>query len=103
MSVGILVHGSNHFIVKGKRPSIDEARALIRHWEFPTIGAGPAPGPWTISTIEFRENLEWAIDLTADTGHSPAVDQLLHELAARGVTIEKGAGLALQSRARKST
>ena len=30
--VGILVHGDNHFIVRGPLPDRDAARALIRHW-----------------------------------------------------------------------
>jgi hypothetical protein len=30
--VGILVHGDNHFIVRGRLPDRDVARALIRHW-----------------------------------------------------------------------
>ena len=30
--VGILVHGDNHFIVRGQLPDRDVARALVRHW-----------------------------------------------------------------------
>ena len=37
--VGILVHGDNHFIVRGRLPDRDVARALIRHWSIIQIGA----------------------------------------------------------------
>jgi len=36
--VGILVHGDNHFIVRGPLPDRDLARALIRHWSIIQIG-----------------------------------------------------------------
>ena len=37
--VGILVHGDNHFIVRGPLPDRDVARALVRHWSIIQIGA----------------------------------------------------------------
>ena len=37
--VGILVHGDNHFVVRGPLPDRDAARALIRHWSIIQIGA----------------------------------------------------------------
>ena len=37
--VGILVHGDNHFIVRGPLPDRDAARALIRHWSIIQIAA----------------------------------------------------------------
>jgi hypothetical protein len=37
--VGILVHGDNHFIVRGQLPDRDAARAVIRHWSIIQIGA----------------------------------------------------------------
>ena len=43
---------------------------------------------WTISTKEFRENLEWAVVVPGEGEISPAVAQLLNELAARGITIQ---------------
>jgi hypothetical protein len=36
--VGILVHGDNHFIVRGRLPDRNVARALIRHWTIIQIG-----------------------------------------------------------------
>jgi len=42
---------------------------------------------WSISTREFRENLEWAVVVPGDGEVSSAVAQLLAELAARGITI----------------
>ncbi|MCU1236096.1 MAG: hypothetical protein JWP63_4063 [Candidatus Solibacter sp.] len=89
--VGILVHGDNHFIVRGPHPDLDTARALVRHWSVIRIGAATPPelSPWRISTREFREDLEWAIVIPGDGGTSPAVEQLLAELAARGIPIER--------------
>ncbi len=57
--VGILVHGDNHFIVRGRLPDRDVARALIRHWSIIQIGATTPPSleKWRISTKEFREDL----------------------------------------------
>ena len=85
--LGILVHGDNHFIVRGRKPTWDEARALVRHWSVIRIGAvTPAElAEWRISTKEFRENLQWAIVVPGDTPHSSAVIQLLDELRGRGV------------------
>jgi hypothetical protein len=87
--VGILVHGDNHFIVRGPLPDRDVARALIRHWSIIQIGATTPPSleEWRISTKEFRENLEWAVIVPGDSETSPAVTQLLDELSARGITI----------------
>lgn len=87
--LGILVDGDNHFIVRGPRPNRGTALALVRHWSLIRIGAPTPPELrlWTISTREFRENLEWAIVVPGDTEHSPAVAQLLDELRARGIAI----------------
>jgi hypothetical protein len=87
--VGLLVHGDNHFIVRGPLPSRIVARELVRHWSLIQIGT-PAPGPldqWSISTREFREDLEWAVVVPGDSEVSPAVTQLLDELSARGIAI----------------
>ncbi len=86
---GILVHGDNHFIVRGPRPNRDTALALVRQWSLIRVGAPTPPElqSWTISTREFRENLEWAIVVPGDAGHSPAVAQLLDELRAREIAI----------------
>ncbi len=86
---GILVHGDNHFIVRGPRPGRANALALVRHWSIIRIGqTTPLElAPWSITNREFRENLEWAILVPAETTPSPAVRQLLDELSARGVPI----------------
>ena len=87
--VGILVHGDNHFIVRGPLPDRETALALVRHWSLIEIGATtpPALAEWQIVIREFRENLEWAMIVPADTGVSIAVQTLLDELKARGVAI----------------
>jgi hypothetical protein len=88
--VGILVHGDNHFIVRGPLPDREAALALFRHWSLIRIG-GTTPRllePWTIVSREFRENLEWAVVVPGDGEMSPAVKVLLDELSARGITIQ---------------
>lgn len=87
---GLLVHGSNHFIVNGRRPSMLEARALARFWELPMPGAvlSPALAEWSICTKAFRENLTWAVVLAGDAKPTEAVTVLLEELAGRGVGID---------------
>ena len=87
--LGILVHGDNHFIVRGPRPDRETALALVRHWSLIRIGQDtPAPlKRWTISTKEFRENLEWAVVVPDEKQTSPAVVVLLGEMRARGITI----------------
>ena len=86
---GILVHGDNHFIVRGPLPNRDVARALVRHWALIQIGAIMPPDFdwWHIITREFRENLEWAVVVPGDGEMSPAVKQLLGELSARGIAV----------------
>ena len=87
--VGILVHGDNHFIVRGPLPDRATALALVRHWSVIQIGAAtpPALNQWRISSKEFRENLEWAVIVRGDGETSTAVTELLHELSLRGITI----------------
>ncbi len=88
-TVGILVHGDNHFIVRGPLPDRDAALALVRHWSLIQIGATTPPPlyQWHIISREFRENLEWAVVVPGDDAVSPAVTQLLDELSVRGITI----------------
>src|SRR6478672_6439599 len=83
MMVGILVHGGNHFIVRGPPPGRAIALSLARHWSVIQIGAGTPPHleGWRISTREFREDLEWAVLVPGDGDITPAVAQLLAELA----------------------
>ena len=87
--VGILVHGDNHFIVRGPLPDRSTALALVRHWSVIEIGATTPPSlnGWQIVTREFRENLKWAVVVPGDVGISQSVRQLLDELSARGVVI----------------
>jgi hypothetical protein len=89
--VGILVHGDNHFIVRGPHPDWPTALALVHEWSVIRIGATTPPdlAPWRISSKEFREDLEWAMVVPGDGETSPAVAQLLEELAARGIEIER--------------
>jgi hydrogenase maturation protease len=87
--LGILVHGDNHFIVRGPRPDRETALALVHHWSLIRIG-GETPAAlrsWRISTKEFREDLEWAIVVPDGRAASPAVEVLLEELRARGISI----------------
>ena len=88
-TVGILVHGDNHFIVRGPLPDRDVALALVRHWSLIQIGATMPPvfDEWHIITREVRENLEWAAVVPGDGEMSPAITQLLGELSARGITV----------------
>jgi len=87
--VGILVHGDNHFIVRGPLPDREIAIGLVRHWSLIQIGAAtPYPlDQWLIVSRAFRENLEWAVLVSGDGEMSPAVAQLLDELSARGIAI----------------
>jgi hypothetical protein len=87
--LGILVLGSNHFIVRGPAPDREQAFQLARHWSFIEIGQTTPPLllPWRISTKEFREDLEWAVLVPGDGELTPAVTQLLEELSERSVAI----------------
>jgi hypothetical protein len=90
-TVGILVHGDNHFIVRGPLPDHATARDLVRHWSIIQIGAStpPALERWRISSREFREDLTWAVIVPAEREISPVVAQLLAELSARGISIRR--------------
>ena len=89
--VGILVHGANHFIVRGPMPDRAAAMALARHWSIIQIGSTTPPelDRWRISSREFRENLEWAVMVPGDGEISRAVAELLGELAARGIASQR--------------
>lgn len=90
MTVGILVHGDNHFIVRGPRPNGETARLLAQNWTLIRIGslAPPELSAWRIVNREFRENLEWAVIVPGSGAQNPAVSVLLAELDARGVRID---------------
>ena len=87
--VGILMLGDNHFIVRGPFPDRETALALARHWSLIQIGQKMPAGlqPWSISTREYRENLEWAVVVPGDGEVTLAVAKLLEELSARGITV----------------
>lgn len=87
--VGLLVHGDNHFIVRGPLPDRTTALELVREWSVIQIGrkAPAALASWSITTEEFRENLQWAVTVPGEGGISPAVAALLAELSARGIAI----------------
>jgi hypothetical protein len=87
---GLIVNGDNHFVVRGPRPDRETVCALVKHWSIIEIGQTTPVRlqQWTISTKEFREDLEWAWIVPANTAHTAAVMILLDELKARGVPIE---------------
>jgi hypothetical protein len=87
--LGILVHGNNHFIVRGPLPGRSVALALARHWSLIQIDGKTPPelDQWRISTKEYRENLAWAILVPGEGDISPAVSQLLEELSGRGIVL----------------
>jgi hypothetical protein len=87
--LGILVHGDNHFIVRGPLPDRATALALARHWSLIGIGAStpPALDGWSICSRAFREDLEWAVIVPGEGERSGAVTELLDELSTRGVPI----------------
>jgi hypothetical protein len=89
--IGILVHGNNHFIVSGPLPDRATALALARHWSIIQIGQTTPLSlqSWSIVTLAFREDLEWAAIVPGDGEITPAVAQLLKELSARGIAIRK--------------
>ncbi len=95
MSLGILVYGDNHLILRGPRPTRTEARALAAHFGLSLAQISPRidqPGhyrDWRISVREFREDIQWAVRLLASTQPSTAVSQLLAELDGRGVPIDR--------------
>lgn len=91
--LGILVHGDNHFIVRGPLPNCETAYKLTRHWTYIRIGAS-VPDElkhWEISTKEYRENLEWAVIVPGESSISEAVSRLLEEMKARGVRVHDAA------------
>jgi hypothetical protein len=88
-AVGVLVHGDNHFIVRGPLPDRETALALVRHWSLIQVGSitPPALDRWLIITKEFRENLKWAVVVPGDGTMSPAITTLLGEMSGRGIAI----------------
>jgi hypothetical protein len=89
--VGVLVHGDNHFIVRGPMPNCETAIELVRHWSLIQIGRQTSPHlrAWRISSQEFREELEWAIVVPGENEISPVVAELLDEMYARGIPIQQ--------------
>jgi hypothetical protein len=87
--IGILVHGDNHFIVAGACPDREMALFLVRQWSVIQIGPRSATPGWEIRSKAFREDLEWAVVVPGDGVNSPAVVELLVELASRGIVIQR--------------
>jgi hypothetical protein len=92
-SLGILVHGDNHFVVRGPLPSRSQAFALVHHWSVIQIGKTTPTelSPWRISSKEFREGLQWAVVVPANAEMTAAVKQLIEELSSRGIRIYNAA------------
>jgi len=93
MALGILVHGGNHLILRGPRPSLECARRLADAFALGLVQLGEPPraefAQWQIRTREWREHLTWAVHLHAAEAPSPAVRVLLDELGARGVAVHR--------------
>jgi len=89
--VGILVHGNTHYILSGPRPTAGEAVALARNWSVVQIGEAKSQKfeKWEIRNQEFRANLQWAVIVPDERETSPGVLELLAEIAARGVEIQR--------------
>ena len=89
-SLGILVCGDNHFIVRGVRPSREVAIGLARHWSIIQIGGSCPPelAGWTIVERAFREDLAWGVVVGDSAGMSAAVGVLLGEMRGRGIEID---------------
>ena len=89
--VGILVHGNTHYILSGPRPTAGEAVALARNWSVVQIGEAKSQKfeKWEIRNQEFRANLQWAVIVPGERETSPGVLELLAEMAARGVEIQR--------------
>jgi hypothetical protein len=90
--VGILVHGDNHFIVRGPFPCRETALALVRHWSVIRIGAAtpPALAAWQIRARSFAR-ISSGPSGAGESAHSAAVVQLLGELRSRGIVIHDAA------------
>ncbi len=94
MSLGLLVYGDNHLVLRGPRPAQAEAQEIAAHFGLslaqirPRLDRSGEFREWRVSLREFREELAWAVVLPAGTARSPAVRQLLDELAARNIAID---------------
>ena len=89
--LGILIHGNNHFVLRGPRPDEPTALRLARHWSVIQIGhpASLKFEHWENRNKEFRENLTWAVVIPGDRAISPAAAELLSELSSRNVPIDR--------------
>jgi hypothetical protein len=87
--LGILVHGDNHFILRGPAPDDASASEMARHWSIVQIGGEKSLTfrQWEICTKEFRENLEWAVIVPGESKISDGVLKLLAEISARGIQV----------------
>lgn len=84
-TIGILVHGDNHFIVRGPLPDVETALALVQHWSLIQIGAEtpPALARWSIISKALRGDLSWAVIAPGNGESSRAICELLEELRVR--------------------
>ena len=84
-TIGLLVHGDNHFIVRGPLPERANALELVRHWSLIQIGAASPPhlSAWSIISQALRENLSWVVIVPGAGEISNAIGELLEELRAR--------------------
>jgi hypothetical protein len=72
-------------------PDRATALELVREWSLIQIGPSTpvALQKWRISSKEYREDLQWAVVIPGDSAISVAVQQLLSELATRGIGIHR--------------
>ena len=95
MQTGIFVVGSNHWILEGPQPTVQESVRIAQHWGVVRIGAESASAmfdKWKISRKALREDLTWAIVIESAETHSPAVIALLSELRSRGIAATRVRG-----------
>lgn len=97
--LGLIVFGHDHFLIRGPLPAAATALELVRRWIFPGVedllGMKPPLTQWHITTREFREDIEWAIVMERVEAPSEAVAQLLREVEARGVPVQRIPGLQI--------
>ena len=85
---GILVHGSNHFIVRGPLPDRAASLALATHWSIIQIGPTTPASLRAWSIIARVPGKPYVGRCRPGDGEvSSAVRKLLGELSARGVAI----------------
>src|SRR5258708_22888676 len=86
LMVGILVHGGNHFIVRGPAPSRADALRLAHYWSIIQIGGKTPPRleRRRVTTREFRGDLGGGGVVRGKGGMTPPEAPLLGSFAAPG-------------------